>query len=168
MSLTPIPSTSAGAAVLTKCRQAWWPTLLRLATACGAVIGLSAMASQGVAESGLSFEDGLYLYGESPVAATVGSVYFVFRVEADRLTGAVYQPASSFDCVYGRVGEDLLHLTLVDAYDQTESPYTVAMTPIETAVASTQGVSLQPHLEGMHALSTLSELDHRLLATCRQ
>jgi hypothetical protein len=142
------------------------PVLARLATAFCAVLGLSAMATQEAAGNGLLLENGTYLYGESPVSDTVGAVYFVFQVEANQLVGAVYQPASSFDCVSGRVGADQLQLTIVDAYDQTERPYRVAFTQTETAIATSQGGAPMPQLAGLHPISTLSDLDYQLLATC--
>jgi len=74
---------------------------MRFGTACAAVVGLSAMASQGAVGSTPTFADGAYLYGESAQAGTIGAVYFVFQVEADKLYGAIYQPSSSFDCVQG-------------------------------------------------------------------
>ncbi len=139
-------------------------SLRRLATATAAVIGLSAMASPGVLGSTPGLPNGTYLYGESPVADTIGAVYFVFEAKDGQLTGALYQPSSSFDCVRGTVGNGALDLTITDAYDQTESPYSIAVGAGAT-VASTGGGAI-PQLEGMHAIATLSGLDHQLLATC--
>ncbi|MBE9157440.1 hypothetical protein IQ265_11480 [Nodosilinea sp. LEGE 06152] len=138
--------------------------LCRLATAAAAVIGLSAMAS-GASGSTPGLPDGTYLYGESPVANTVGSVYFVFEAREGRLSGALYQPSSSFDCVRGTVANGALNLVITDAYDQSESPYSVALVG-DAAVASTSGGSAPAQLEGMYAIATLSELDQQLLAAC--
>lgn len=138
--------------------------LLRLATATAAVIGLSAMASSA---SGITpgLPNGIYLYGESPVADTVGVVYFVFEAKQGRLSGAVYQPSSSFDCVRGTVGSGALDLVITDATDQSESPYSVALVG-DSTVASATGGRAPSQLEGMHAIATLSELDQHLLAVC--
>jgi hypothetical protein len=164
-----LPPTQASALAHENVRSvALKPVLMRLMTALCAVVGLSAMAAEEAVGNGLTFENGAYLYGESPVADTIGSVYFVFQVEAGHLVGAVYQPASSFDCVYGQVGNERLHLTLIDAYDQAERPYTVALTQSETTLASTQSMVQAPSLEGMHPIRTLSELDRQLLATCQR
>jgi hypothetical protein len=138
----------------------------RAATAAGAVVGLSAMAAQGAMPSPLTLTDGVYLFGESPVAETLGAVYFVFRVENQTLQGAIYQPSSSFDCVRGMVADDRLDLTVTDAYDQTEHPYSLAMVPGETSIANIQGGSSTPQLEGLYQIHELSALEHRLLATC--
>jgi hypothetical protein len=141
--------------------------LRRMATAIAAVVGISAMAATHGSAGGLpGFTNGTYLYGESPVANTLGSVYLVFQVAEDQLIGALYQPSSSFDCVYGTVTSEALNLRVVDAYDQTESAYAVALTPATTAVASTSGVASMAHIEGMHALGELSTLDQQLLTTC--
>ncbi len=138
--------------------------LLRLATAAAAVVGLSAMASQGAVGSTPGLADGTYLYGESAIADTVGAVYFVFEAKDGQLTGAIYQPASSFDCVRGTVGGGAIDLVITDAYDQTETPYSVALVS-DTAVASAGGGAIAK-LEGMHAIAPLSELDHHLLTAC--
>jgi hypothetical protein len=139
---------------------------VRVATAVSAVVGLSAMAAQGAMPSPLTLADGLYLFGESPMTETLGAVYFVFRVENQNLWGALYQPSSSFDCVRGVVAEDRLDLTVTDAYDQTEHPYSVAMVPGETPIANTQAGSSTPQLEGLYQIHELSALEHRLLETC--
>lgn len=138
--------------------------LCRLATAAAAVIGLSAMAGS-AAGSTPGLPNGTYLYGESPVADTVGAVYFVFEAREGRLSGALYQPSSSFDCVRGTVANGALDLVITDAYDQSESPYSVVLVG-DAAVASTSGGSAPAQLEGMYAIATLSELDQQLLATC--
>lgn len=140
--------------------------LHRLATATAAVIGLSAMAS-GASGSTPGIPDGTYLYGESPVTNTVGAVYFVFEAQEGRLNGAIYQPSSSFDCVRGTVGNGALDLVVTDAYDQSESSYSVAMVA-DTSIASSSGGAGVTELEGMYAIAALSELDQQLLATCNQ
>jgi len=140
--------------------------LARLATAVAAVIGVSAMATQGAVGGHPGLINGTYLYGESPVANTAGAVYLVFRVANGTLTGAVYQPSSSFDCVYGTVTPEALDLTIVDAYDQTESDYSIALAPANAAVASAAGVTSVAQVEGMYAIRELSNLDQQLLATC--
>lgn len=138
--------------------------LHRLATAAAAVIGLSAMASS-ASGSTPAIPNGTYLYGESPVADTVGAVYFVFEAQEGRLNGAIYQPSSSFDCVRGTVGNGALDLVITDAYDQSETNYSVAMVS-DTNIASSGGGAGLTELEGMYAIATLSELDQQLLAAC--
>lgn len=138
--------------------------LYRLATAAAAVIGLSAMATS-AAGSTPALANGTHLYGESPVAETLGAVYFVFEAKEGQITGAVYQPSSSFDCVRGTVGNGALDLVITDAYDQSESSYSVAMVA-DTPIASSAGAAGVTELEGMYAIAPLSELDQQLLAVC--
>ncbi|WOD41433.1 hypothetical protein [Nodosilinea sp. E11] len=141
--------------------------LRRLATATAAVIALSALASQGAVGSTPALPDGTYLYGESPEANTIGAVYFVFEAREGRLSGAVYQPASSFDCVRGTMAHGALDLVITDAYDQSETPYSVAVVR-DATVASATGGAGPAQLEGMYAIATISELDQQLLAACTQ
>ena len=141
--------------------------LSRVATALAALVGVWAMASQEASSQIPGLADGTYLYGESPVAETVGATYFVFEVSGTSLTGAAYQMSSSFDCVHGTVTANALDLTLVDAYDQTEFSHRVALTPGETTVAGLNGGAPLPNIEGMSPIAQLSPLDHDLLATCQ-
>lgn len=144
------------------------PTYLsRIATALAALVGIWAMASQEASSQMPALVDGTYLYGESPVADTLGATYVVFEVSGTRLTGAAYQHHSSFDCVQGTVTPTALDLTLVDAYDQTAYAHRVALVPGEATVASPNGGVPQPHLEGMSPIATLSPLDYDLLAACQ-
>jgi hypothetical protein len=139
----------------------------RIATALAALVGIWAMASQEASSQVPGLVDGTYLYGESPVAETVGSTYFVFEVSGTSLTGAAYQMHSSFDCVHGTVTANALDLTIVDAYDQTEYAHRVAILPGETTVAGMNGGAPLPNLEGMNPIATLSSLDYDLLAACQ-
>jgi hypothetical protein len=136
----------------------------RLATAAAAVLGLAAMAGS-AAGSPSTLLDGTYLYGESPVAGTIGAVYLVLTAQNGGLTGAVYQPSSSFDCVRATVGTRSLDLMVTDAYDQSEWPYDIALT-LNATVASSSGGTAPLQLEGMYAIATLSDLDRQLLAVC--
>lgn len=142
-------------------------SLARMATALAALVGIWAMASQEASSQVPGLADGLYLYGESPVAETVGATYFVFEVSGTDLAGAIYQMQSSFDCVRGIVTPNALDLTIIDAYDQTEWPHSVALVPGETTVAGLNGGAPLPNLDGMVPIAQLSALDHDLLATCR-
>lgn len=142
-------------------------SLSRIVTALAALVGIWAMASQEASSQVPGLADGTYLYGESPVAETVGATYFVFEVSGTELAGAVYQMNSSFDCVYGTVGPAALDLTIVDAYDQTEWEHRVALLPGETRVAGLNGGATLPNLDGLSPLSTVSALDHEVLATCQ-
>lgn len=162
-------SSSASTYVTAAPQQSPWSTnLMRIATALAAVVGVWAMAAQEASSQTAALADGTYLYGESAVSDTVGATYFVFEVEDGNLSGAVYQPSSSFDCVYGTVATNQLNLTIVDAYGEGEWAHTVALLPPETTVASTSGLVAAPQLEGMQPISELTDLDRQLLQTCGQ
>lgn len=159
---------SAQPQVSAPCLQSLQAGLMRTATALGAVIGLSAMAAQGATSGQGGLPNGTYLYGESPVAHAIGSLYFVFQVAEGDLTGAIYQPSSSFDCVHGTVNSAALDLVIVDAYDQAERPYSVALTSAEAVVANRGGGAPMAQLEGMYPIRNLSSLDVQLLEACSQ
>lgn len=162
-------SSSASICVTAASQQSFWSTnVMRIATAMAAVLGIWAMAAQEASSQTPILADGVYLYGESAVSDTIGSTYFVFEVAGGDLQGAVYQPFSSFDCVYGTVATNALNLTIVDAYGAGEWEHTVALLPPETTVASTSGLVPAPQMDGMHPISELTDLDWNLLQACRQ
>ncbi|NJN87583.1 MAG: hypothetical protein HC881_16335 [Leptolyngbyaceae cyanobacterium SL_7_1] len=113
-----------------------------------------------------SLSDGVYLYGQSPQPETVGSAYVVFEVEDDRVVGAFYMPYSSFDCFQGEVQDEQLALNVVDSYERTVHPYSLAL-DASTSVASAAGQSAPVGLEGYHAIAELSENDQRMLEVCQ-
>ncbi|MEM7772183.1 MAG: hypothetical protein AAGA75_14460 [Cyanobacteria bacterium P01_E01_bin.6] len=111
--------------------------------------------------------NGTYLYGQSPEANQVGHSYAVIEVNGDNAVGAFYMPSSSFDCFYGEVGSNHLDLTVVNSYEQAAYNYLLPMTDNEP-IASADGVAVStPQLVGYHQISTLSDADHQILATCR-
>ncbi|MEB3232963.1 MAG: hypothetical protein VKJ64_18295 [Leptolyngbyaceae bacterium] len=111
--------------------------------------------------------DGTYLYGESPLADTIGSAYMVFDVNGQNVVGAFYMPYSSFDCFRGSFQGDELALTIRDSYEQTLFAYGVPLVDGE-AIASTQtpAVTTQ-HPDGFYPIADLSDADQQILATCR-
>ncbi len=111
------------------------------------------------------FEDGTYLYGQSPEPEQIGSAYMVFEVQANQVVGAFYMPHSSFDCFYGDVERDRLALTVVDSYEQTHHDYAVNID--HTDVAAGNPAITPVSLEGFHAIDGLSETDQRVLGICQ-
>jgi len=138
----------------------------QFATVFASALSLTALGSQAALGDMPALSNGVYLYGESPESGTVGAIYFVFQVEAERLTGAIYQPHSSFDCVYGEIEPDQLNLRIITAYDRLERAYSVALKPAETVLASAEDMSQQPGIEGMYPIYPLTDLDSRLLGIC--
>ncbi|RMF68460.1 MAG: hypothetical protein D6742_05070 [Cyanobacteria bacterium J069] len=111
--------------------------------------------------------DGTYLYGQSQQAEQIGSAYMVFEVDSNRVVGAFYMPNSSFDCFFGEVQAQELALSVIDSYEQTVHPYSVALRT-DAAVAANGGEAIAPlSLEGFHPIAALSENDQRMLSTCK-
>ncbi len=119
-------------------------------------------------EAGEAIAEGVYLYGQSPEPEQLGTAYAVFEINDDnRAVGAFYMPYSSFDCFQGEIAANQMNLTVINSYDQTRYPYTLAMR--EGAIAS-QADEIQQapvDLVGYHPIETLSESDRQILATCK-
>lgn len=113
-----------------------------------------------------SMPDGVYLYGQAEVANQLGSAYMVFEVQDQRVLGAFYMPHSSFDCFSGEFQGEALALNVVDSYEQTVHPYTLALAA-SAEVASTGGQVVTVGIEGFHPLVALSDMDQSILNTCR-
>ena len=109
--------------------------------------------------------DGVYLYGQQPVAAQPGSVYMVFEVTDRRAVGAFYMPSSSFDCFYGDISSTRLDLTVIDSYEQTTHPYSLAVQTQPTLAAGQAGAEFS--ISGFTQIDALSELDKNILETCQ-
>ncbi|MDY6785089.1 MAG: hypothetical protein SW833_21525 [Cyanobacteriota bacterium] len=112
-----------------------------------------------------SLKDGIYLYGQSPTAETLGAEYLVFEVKSGSLQGAFYMPSSEFSCVTGNVTPQNLSLSVVGPYEEEASPYAIALATQES-VAGTNA-SAPVGLEGYHRLDTPSRNDLRMLEVCQ-
>lgn len=111
--------------------------------------------------------NGVYLYGQSEQADQLGSAYMVFEVTNNQVIGAFYMPHSSFDCFFGEVQAQELALNVIDSYEQTVHPYSVALQS-NASVAATGGEAIAPlSLEGFHPIATLSDTDQRILNICK-
>lgn len=112
-------------------------------------------------------QEGIYLYGQSPTAGQIGSVYMVFQVSDRQVTGAFYMPSSSFDCFQGEFQADQLALIVTDSYEQTQHPYTVALEINTPVAASHHPLTALVDLVGYHQLSDISNTDRQILSTCQ-
>lgn len=110
--------------------------------------------------------NGIYLFGQSPQPAQMGAAYMVFEVTQNRVVGAFYMPSSSFDCFRGEFQGNQMALNVVDSYERTVNPYSVAMTRA-TDVAQNGSTAAPVGFEGFHRINTLSALDRDILNTCR-
>lgn len=158
-----------------------WPLLVRvikrplllLALGLGLTVGALPFAAPAIAttpteiSTGLGLEDGTYAFGEVPEAGQLGTTYMILRVQSQTVMGAFYQPSSSFDCFHGSVENQRLTLTVLDSYGQTRYPYALPLEMRDSQVASSTGVVSTLVPRGLYPLPSLSELDHRILATCQ-
>ena len=114
------------------------------------------------------FQDGIYLYGESPEAHQLGQAYMVFEAQQGRLVGAFYLPRSSFDCFSGVIEGNQLALNIVDSYTQQTHQYAIRyFQPATYATVSTVGVAQPITLEGFHQIVSISDNDRRMLNMCK-
>lgn len=109
--------------------------------------------------------DGVYLYGKSPQPEQLGQEYLVIRVNQGQVVGAFYMPQSEFNCFYGSVNAQQMSLSVVDPYDNTVHPYSIALQTTSPIVAQNAS-SVTLTLEGYHQISKLSENDQRILNVC--
>ncbi len=111
------------------------------------------------------FKDGIYLYGQSPKPEQIGQEYLVFKVDAGKVTGAFYMPRSEYSCFSGQVTANSLSLMVRDPYDNTVSPYAIALNPSDPVASKNPNVGTM-NLDGYHAIGKLSANDHRMLNDC--
>ncbi|MEO0540776.1 MAG: hypothetical protein AAFZ80_07905 [Cyanobacteria bacterium P01_A01_bin.105] len=109
--------------------------------------------------------DGFYLFGEQPVPDQLATAYFVFELQAGRVTGAFYMPLSSFDCVHGQMTDTELALTVTESYSQERYPYAMSFT--QEALVASAGEASALSLDGFYQLDDLSDNDHRLIEACQ-
>lgn len=129
----------------------------------GATLFGGLVPSVALANSAAPIADGVYLYGQQPTASQLGSIYMVFEVIGNRAVGAFYMPSSSFDCFNGAVSSTRLDLNVIDSYEQTSHPYSLAVEPTLTAGQ----VSAEFNISGFTPVSNLSETDEHILETCQ-
>ena len=131
--------------------------------------GTKHVAYSEVPASGASMPDGVYLYGQSSTPEQIGKEYLVFEVRGRKIVGAIYMPASEFNCFHGTLESNQLNLSLVNPEDNTSYSYSIALQKA-TQVAQVGGRLASPNsvtLEGYHRIATISDNDQRLLSTCK-
>lgn len=112
-----------------------------------------------------AFADGTYLYGRSTTPDEIGQEYLVFKVDGGRVVGAFYMPQSEFSCFSGTLNARAMNLSIVDPYDKTSYPYSIALRDV-SPIASTEGLMRNMGLDGYHQIQTVSDNDRRMLDTC--
>ena len=109
--------------------------------------------------------DGTYLFGQSQSPDVLGSTYAIVSVQDNQTVGAFYQPRSSFDCFSGEVLSDRLAINIVDSYEGTVYPYSIALTANDSLTAGSAAGAYT--LEGFYRLDSLSDQDQEILAICQ-
>ena len=127
--------------------------------------GLAPVAAFANPVSNAPLADGVYLYGQQSAVAQPGSVYMVLKVTGRRTVGAFYMPSSSFDCFHGNISPTRLDLTVIDSYEQTSHPYSLAVQTQPTLAAGNAGAEFS--ISGFSPIDGLSELDENILETCQ-
>ncbi|MGB7248909.1 MAG: hypothetical protein WBC73_08225 [Phormidesmis sp.] len=110
-------------------------------------------------------EDGIYLFGQSPTPDQAGTTYAVLSVQNNQTVGAFYQPRSSFDCFFGELQPNRLSVSVVDSYEQTVHPYSIALTSENSVAAGSAAAAYG--LDGFHRIETVSATDQEMLAVCQ-
>jgi hypothetical protein len=126
----------------------------------------SAIAAPAAAPTPSPIANGTYLYGEAPNPNQLGSAYLVFEVHNQTVSGAVYWPGSSFECLSGNVQLNRLALTIAATASEPATSRDIAFT--QSAIVASNGKTAPiVGLEGMHPIGTLSRNDRRILKTCQ-
>lgn len=118
-------------------------------------------------ETSLPPAHGIYLYGQQPVANQPETAYFVFESQGTNVTGALYMPSSSFDCVHGQIIDQRMALRVTDSYSQETYSYALTLNEPFAEVAS-QGSFIAPplNIDRFYPLP-VREQDRAILATCQ-
>ncbi|MBP0018745.1 MAG: hypothetical protein J7647_14515 [Cyanobacteria bacterium SBLK] len=114
----------------------------------------------------MSFSEGVHLYGESATPNAIGKSYAILTVAAGEITGAFYQPHSSFDCFRGKTEAGELVLRVTDSYTGETFPYSIAIQDTSLLASLGDIHTSQPGLEGFHRIEEISDRDRELLQTC--
>lgn len=130
-------------------------------------MSLIATAGMPTAASASPLVDGVYLYGQAPQPEVIGSEYLVFEVENGEAKGAIYYPASEFNCFTADIDNQSMNLAIVDPFDNAVYPYEIAVNMQGDIAAGRDRAALVAELEGYHGLATISDNDRRILEICK-
>ncbi|MGB3491728.1 MAG: hypothetical protein WBA57_03295 [Elainellaceae cyanobacterium] len=111
--------------------------------------------------------NGVYLYGRSPQPGQLDTDYAVMEVRDRKTVGAFYRVSSSFDCFHGEVGSENVNLTVISSYEQEAYNHSLPIDREETIASTDGGASGAVELVGLHSISTVSDMDMEILATCQ-
>ncbi|WP_204104802.1 MULTISPECIES: hypothetical protein [Spirulina sp. CCY15215] len=115
----------------------------------------------------ITLAEGIHLYGESVNPNEIGKSYAILEVKAGQITGAFYQPRSSFDCFRGATKEGQLALNITDSYTGETFPYAIALENTSLVASVGDIPTNKPGLEGFYPIEEISDRDRELLQTCQ-
>ncbi len=119
------------------------------------------------AEVALPLASSTYLYGQQPIANQPDTAYFVFESQGAQITGALYMPSSSFDCVQGQIIDRQMALSITDSYTKETYSYALILNDPWVEVASqTSNVTPPPSIQGFYPLPIQAQ-DRAILTTCQ-
>ena len=114
-----------------------------------------------------TFQEGTYIYGQSPQPNEIGNEYVVFEVTDRKLVGVLYMPHSEFSCFEGEIKGDELDLIVDHPYDDTTNRYSIALESVSPVASRDETMKTPLTLKGYHPLEELSPNDERMLAHCQ-
>lgn len=110
----------------------------------------------------------IYFYGKSPVRDQLGVEYLIFLVQNNKLVGAFYQISSEFNCFYGKVSQEQISLAVIDPYDNTISPYAIALESSSNLASESNNLVKELTLSGYHEIKEYNNHDLEMLNICQQ
>lgn len=114
------------------------------------------------------FNNGIYFYGKSPIRDQLGVEYLIFLVQNNKVVGAFYQVGSEFNCFHGDISQDQISLSVIDPYDNTVYPYSIALESSSTLASESNNLIKELALSGHHKIKDYNDHDLEMLDICRQ
>lgn len=85
----------------------------------------------------LLWENGTYLYGETPQPNAIGKEYVVFTLQDGRVVGALFAPRSEFSCFSGNLQANSLNVIAIGLRNEL-TPLNVSLTQLHQLDISAQ------------------------------
>ena len=121
------------------------------------------------ARSQSNFAAGTYLYGQSNLPEQIGKAYLVFKVEQNKVFGALYYPQSEFYCFCGKLTSQQMNINVIDIdpYQRTTAhPYSINLESSFPLATTGNGGVRELALKGYQQIEDISDNDRRILNTC--
>jgi hypothetical protein len=139
------------------------PSPMLMSSLTGAPIALTLVQAS---KSNAPMADATYLYGQSRVPEQIGQEYLVFKVSQGKVVGAIYMPSSEFNCFYGTLDWQQMNISIVNPYDNSVYPHSIALQQLSPIAAATKPNPRSVGLQGYQAINSISDNDKRILGVC--